>query len=339
MTTPGNESIAYAMRNLEARAHFLNFNSPTQLLDWSFPAIELLMLAGALLALMHALRLTRQSAAPAALYTFVAIFLYGLVMDVSSYYTVGNFWHGEFSVMLVWNRLPLYIALFYPALVYHCYMTIRRYGFDPFTEAVSVGFYTGLLYLIFDNLGPALNWWIWDRASPVSQPLLDSVPISSYHWLFLFTAALAYCLRKLVWDALAAGRTARAKAGVALTPLLTMLLGSLLFIPFNVFAYAVPGGVWVAVAIHALSFFLAGYCFVLRYRRPSAPCDALLLLFPLVWLASHLYLYIAKHDKMFAVTADGLNVDGLAVGNLPAVAAGMVLGLAITLLSHSVVQK
>jgi hypothetical protein len=65
----------------------------------------------------------------------------------------------------------------------------------------------------------------------------------------------------------------------------------------------------------------------------------LLLLFPLLWLAGHLYLYIAKHDKILAVTADGLNVDGLAVGNLPAVAAGMVLGLAITLLSHSRAEK
>lgn len=334
MEAVSNESISYAMRNLDARAHFLSFNSPGSLLDWSFPAIELLMLAGALLGLMHALRMMQQGGSPAALYSFVAIFLYGLVIDVSSYYTVGNFWHGEFSVMLVWNRLPLYIALFYPALMYHCYMTIRRYRFAPLTEAASVGFYTGILYLIFDNLGPALNWWIWDRTSPVSQPLLDSVPLSSYHWLFLFTAALAYCLRKLVWDALDAGRTTRARVGVAVTPLATMLLGSLLFIPFNVFAYAIPGATWLAVATHAVSFFMAGYVFVLAYRRPTEPRDGLLLLFPLLWLAGHLYLYIAKHDKMLAVTADGLNVDGLAVGNLPAVAAAMAIGLAITLMSH-----
>ena len=89
-----NENIAYAMRNTEAREHFFNFNAPSQLLDWSHLAIEWIMILGAVLALVHAIRTARQTRSSSALYTFSAIFLYGLVMDISSYYSVGNFWHG-----------------------------------------------------------------------------------------------------------------------------------------------------------------------------------------------------------------------------------------------------
>ena len=74
-----NENIAYAMRNTEAREHFFNFNAPSQLLDWSHLAIEWIMILGAVLALVHAIRTARQTRSPSALYTFSAIFLYGLV--------------------------------------------------------------------------------------------------------------------------------------------------------------------------------------------------------------------------------------------------------------------
>lgn len=329
-----NENIAYAMRNTEAREHFLNFNAPSQLLDWSHLAIEWIMILGAVLALVHAIRTARQTRSPSALYTFSAIFLYGLVMDISSYYSVGNFWHGEFSVMLVWNRLPLYIAMLYAALIYHSYMTIRRYHFSPVTEAVSVGFYSGILYMIFDNLGPSLNWWIWDRTSPFSQPLLNSVPLTSYHWMFLFNTALAFWLRVFCWDALAAGKTGKARLGVFFTPVLTILLGGVLFIPYDLFLFVFEGMIHIAVLIHAVSFFFAGYWFLLQYHQPPAPRDKLLLFFPVLWITGLLYIFIAKYDKLFAVTADGLNADGLAVGNLLVVIAAMIIGMAITLLSH-----
>lgn len=330
-----NENIAYAMRNTEAREHFLNFNAPSQLLDWSHLAIEWIMILGAILALVHAIRTARQTRSSSALYTFAAIFLYGLVMDISSYYSVGNFWHGEFSVMLVWNRLPLYIAMLYAALIYHSYMTIRRYNFSPATEAVSVGFYSGILYMIFDNIGPALNWWIWDRSSPFSQPLLNSVPLTSYHWLFLFNTALAFWLRVFCWDALAAGKTGRARLGVFFTPILTILLGGVLFIPYDLFLFAFKGMIQVSVLIHAVSFFLAGYWFLLHYRQPAQPRDGLLLFFPVLWITGLLFIAIAKSDKLFVATADGLNSDGLATGNTMVVIAAMIIGMVITLFSHS----
>jgi hypothetical protein len=88
------------------------------------------------------------------------------------------------------------------------------------------------------------------------------------------------------------------------------------------------------VLIHAVSFFLAGYWFLLQYRKPVVPPDRLLMFFPVLWIVAHLYIYIAKYDKLWAVTADGLNVDGLAVGNLLVVGAAMIIGMTMTLLSH-----
>lgn len=326
------EQLSYAMRNTEAREHFLWFNAPSQLQDWSFFAIEILMAAGAILALVHALRLRKHT--PSALYTLAGIMLFGLVMDIGSYYTLVSFWHGEFSVMLVWNRLPLYIALLYPALLYHSYMTIRRYQFAPVTEAVCTAFFTGILYMIFDNLGPSLNWWTWNREVIYNQPFLDSVPVTSYAWMFLFSGALAYGLRLFAWDAVAAGNLRKARIGVACMPLFTIGLGLLLFLPYDLFLFVIPDTLPVAVSIHVLSFFAAAFWFVLQYRRPTTPRDDLLLCFPLLWVSGLLMLYIAKFHELWAVTADGLNAQGLPVGNLLVVVAALIIGTVIILLSH-----
>lgn len=321
------ERLSYAMRNTEAREHFLSFNAPAQLLDWSFLAIEALMITGAILALVHALRLSKHSGSPSALYTFAGIFLFGLVMDIASYYTLVSFWHGEFSVMLVWNRLPLYIALLYPALLYHSYMTIRRYQFAPVTEAICTAFFTGILYMIFDNIGPSLNWWTWNHDVIYNQPFLNTVPVTSYAWMFLFSGALAYGLRKFAWDAVSAGNFRKARIGVLCMPLFTIGLGILLFLPYDLFLFAFKNTLPVAVLTHALSFFFAGYCFVLHYRRPPAGRDNLLMLFPLLWIVGLLYLYIAKLTVLWTEV------------NLFAVIAAMIIGTTILLFSHPVENK
>lgn len=73
-----------------------------------------------------------------------------------------------------------------------------------------------------------------------------------------------------------------------------------------------------------------------HFRRPRVPRDRLLMIFPLVYVVGHLYIYIAKFDHYFAVDPAGLSQEGLAVGNLIAVVVAMVGSLAITFLSHPV---
>lgn len=327
------EHIAYAMRNNEAVGRWLNFNAPGDLEDWSFLAIEAILAVGIVCALAHAIRHRRNHGNPSALLTLLSCFLYGLLIDIASYYTVESFWHGEFSVMLVYNRLPLYIALFYPAFIYHACMTIRRYAFSRTVEAIATAFYAGLTYLIFDNLGPMLNWWIWDREDPTNQPFLNAVPVTSYFWFFSFTGAFAFVSRIVCWDWPAARRNTRLiVAGVAFLPVLVCLAGMALFIPYNLLAYndMIPH----AASFYALTFGAAGLTFVLRYRRPAEVRDRLLMVFPLVFVAGHLYLYVAKIDLFFGTDANGLTAEGLPAGNLIAALAAMAGSVAITLLSH-----
>ena len=333
--------ISYAMRNAEAVQSWLFFNAPSSLLDWSFSTIEAMVYVCAALGLWHALRSRQRTGQPAALYTFIACFLYGLLIDIISYYTVNNFWHGEFSVMFLHNRLPLYIALFYPAFMYPVFMTIKRYAFGTWTAAISTGFLAGLAYLIFDNLGPLLGWWIWDRNNPSTWPLLDSVPLTSYHWMFVFTTAFAFFAQRFFWTPAALAVPGRSCGKVAIKllsiPFLTCLLGTVFFVPYNILAYLFSPS--SAAFFHALAFGGAALLFILNYRQPIEARDRLLMSIPLIWIMGHLALYIAKWQLFWSINSAGASqaadyTQGLYAGNLLAACAGMAAAFAIVVLSH-----
>ena len=87
------EHISYAMRNEEATKSWLYFNAPSNLLDWSHLAIEVIIYLGFLLAFVHAWKTYKSSASPSALLTLLACLLYGLFMDFLSYFKVGIFFY------------------------------------------------------------------------------------------------------------------------------------------------------------------------------------------------------------------------------------------------------
>lgn len=309
----------------------ISFRSPSDAPDATFFAIEALMLAGFAIAIVHALRHRRRTGSSAAVLTMAGCFAYGLVVDITAYYTVDSFRHGEFTVMFLNHRLPLYIALFYPAFLYPVFMTIRRFGFGAKAEAVSVGFYGGVTYLVFDNLGPLLGWWTWDRDSDFNKPFLDSVPLTSYQWFFLFTTAFAWVARRLLWDG--QGSWLRVLA----IPPLTYLLGAVVFIPFNVLV----ANEWFTLDafVYAVVFTAAGFTFLLNLRRVREPRDPLLLAFPLMWVTGLLYLYVATLHRTFGTTADGLSPQGKPVGNLLLVGVAMVASAAMTMAAHPMEEK
>lgn len=326
--------ISYAMRNTEALSNWLNFNAPSELKDWSFLAIEFILVVGTICAVLHAVRHYKVNGSYSALLTLLGAFGYGLLCDIASYYTVENFWHGEFSIMLLYNRLPLYIALFYPVVIYHICMTIRRYEFSRTIETISTAFYAGITYMIFDNMGPMLDWWIWDRADPTTWPYLNAVPVTSYFWWFSFTGAFALVNRIVCWDWVEQGKSPKLiGAGVALIPILVCVVGAGLFVPYNLLAY--NGMIPQAATLYAAVLGLSGLTFVLNFRKPRIPRDRLLMIFPLVYLAGLLFIYIAKFEIYFAVDANGLSAEGLAVGNLIVAVLAIIATTTITLLSHS----
>ena len=310
----------------------ISVHSPTDLPDATFLAIELLMLLGAGLAVAHALRERRRTGGSGALLALAGCFLYGLVVDITAYYTVDSFRHGEFTVMFLNHRLPLYIALFYPAFLYPVLMTVRRFGLTPRVEAISVGFYGGVTYLVFDNLGPLLGWWTWDRSSDYNKPFLDSVPLTSYQWFFLFTAAFAYVAGRVCWDRAPGRSTRRTWLEVLAIPPVTYLLGALVFVPFNVLV----ANEWYTLDafVYAVLFTAAGFAFLLSLRRVRVPRDPLLMAFPLLWVVGLLYLYVATYHRTLGTTPDGLAPSGRPVGNLVLVVVAMVASVAITLVAH-----
>jgi len=336
------EHIAYAMRNEEATQSWIYFNSVDKLLDWTHLAIQGIIFAGLALAILHAVRCYKQTQSPSALLTLLACLLYGLLIDILSYYTVENFWHGEFSVMFLFNKLPLYIVCFYPAFMYHAVMTIRRYEFPILKEAICTGFLGGLMYLIFDNFGPMVGWWIWDTSDATTWPYVSSVPLTSYTWFFLFTAAFTFINRIISWTWIEK-QAGALKITVAhlLQPVLTVLVGSLMFIPYNFFSKSAPpydmlpweANIEMAAMVHVILFSLAAWYFLMEWRAPKKERDSLLMVFPFLYLLGHTYMYIAKFHLFFTVNADGLT-QGLAVGNLIAVILSLVLSSAIILLSH-----
>lgn len=331
------------MRNEEATQSLVYLNAPLDLLDWSFLAIEFVTIAGVFLAILHAWGVYRDQGSPSALLTIMGCVLYGLLIDILSYYTVENFWHGEFSVMFLYNRLPLYIICVYPALMYHVIMMVRRYAFKPLTEAICTGFFGGLMYLIFDNLGPMLGWWIWDTSAPTTFPYVSSVPLTSYVWYFLFTSVFTLINRYISWEWVTDGASkAKLVIAHALQPVLTVFIGSLCFIPYNLFAQSsapydqLPWGpnIESAALIHTTMFALAGWLFLIKWRTPqTADRDTLLMAFPCLYLVAHAYIYIAKFDLFFSVTPEGLT-KGLAAGNLISVILAFGLTTALVLLTH-----
>jgi hypothetical protein len=333
------------MRNEEATNAWLSFNSPSELLDWSHLAIELIIYAGAALAFVHAWRTYKSSGSASAPLTLLACLLYGLLMDTLSYYTVENFWHGEFSVMLLFNKLPLYIALLYPAIIYHAIMTIRRYDFPRYTEAICTGFLAGFMYMIFDNFGPMVGWWIWDTSDPTTFPYISSVPLTSYAWMLLFTSAFTFINRKISWDWVAEGKS-KLKIGIAqlVQPVVTVFLGVMLFIPHNLFGKTSPpydmlpwdANVQMATLLYLTMFSLVGWLFLMKWRKPRYDRDALLMVFPYVYLIGFAYMYIAKFHLFFTVTPEGLNQEGPAMGNLVVVIIALIVSATIILISHPV---
>jgi len=306
----------------------ISFRSPADAPDATFLAIELLMLMGVTIAVVHARRELRRTGSRSALLTLAGCFAYGLVVDITAYYTVDSFRHGEFTVMFLNHRLPLYIALFYPAFMYPVFMTIRRFQLPPQVEALGVGVYGGITYLLFDNLGPLLGWWTWDRDSDLNKPFLDSVPLTSYQWFFLFTAAFAYVARRLLWDG--AGSWLKVLA----IPPLTYLLGAIAFIPFNVLV----GLKWydLDAFVYAVVFTAAAWAFLQQVRRVRLPRDPLLMAFPLLWVVGLLYLYVATYHRTLGTGADGLAPDGRPVGNLLLVVVAMAVSVGLTLKAHPV---
>jgi hypothetical protein len=169
----------------------VTFRAPWALTGWTLPVVELLVVAGAGLALAHAVGRLRRGQ-PAWLGLWVASVVYVLVIEPPLYFPaqfgleerVGLvFAHNVFTVDFLWDRLPLYIVALYPAGIYLAHALVDRLG--VFTRrgilvgAVTAGVAHHAFYEIFDQLGPQLQWWAWNDRAPSNDLMFADVPLTS----------------------------------------------------------------------------------------------------------------------------------------------------------------
>jgi hypothetical protein len=203
---------------------------PRHLADATQPVIEVLILVGAVLAFAHAWRQLRTRGDATGLGVCLAAVVYVLVLEPPLYfpalfglddYVEAVFVHNEFTVGFLYNRLPLYILLLYPTLVYLAWTLVQRLGVRErhpgprgvLLTAVCVGAVHQGFYSVFDQFGPPHLWWAWDEQARVNALRIGEVPLSSTvnFALVMPTAFALLCLVLL-------GRRARPSVRSVLLP-------------------------------------------------------------------------------------------------------------------------
>ncbi|MCW2814452.1 MAG: Uncharacterized protein JWN84_1907 [Nocardioides sp.] len=191
LCTPEFEVLAEQLGDVrcEGAAPVAYLNAPWDLTDWTMPVVEVVMIGGALLALAHAVSLLRRGGDATGLGVWLAALVYVVVLEPPLYfpaafgiedYVPAVFVHNTFTVGFFFERMPLYIALLYPAMVYLAWTVVRSWRVTgALRTAVCVGFVHHAFYEVFDMLGPQRSWWAWDYETPVAGPRLGSVPLSS----------------------------------------------------------------------------------------------------------------------------------------------------------------
>lgn len=262
-------------------------------LPWSNLAVEIVVIGLCAASLVHAIRGYRGDK-PYRLFTWFAVFFYGIIMDLSATFIVDNFLHAQFTVAFVNARLPLYIIAVYPFLIYTAVMLIDRFNLPLWALPFATGLTIVLFDFPYDIVGPDAGWWTWSDKDPNLAYRWHGVPVTSYYWHLGFGGVLALLCRLLrgrvqrIW----ANRDDRRRAwltvlGVALgVGAVTPALGVVTFLPFHILKkIGVADGIIVAGL-----FACAGVITVVAPKTISDEKDRLLLALPLVHAAFYLAL-------------------------------------------------
>lgn len=319
----------------------VTFRDPFSRSSGTMPVLELLIVGGAVFALLHAWRRWRRDGDPVNLTLWFASIVYLAVIEPPLYFPgwfgldkqVGFiFSHNVFTVQFMYDRLPLYIVAFYPALSQLAYELVRTLGVfarrGAFAGSLAVAFVCQVFYEVFDQLGPQLRWWAWNPDNiKVNQPALASVPMSS---MFLFAsvsfAGLVYLVVRLVGGGTGVGGGASAGTGPgiawrsvvsgALAPLAMALVGA----PAGVFQghghLAVQRAI---IGVELAIVWVIGLCLITdSWRAPRTsrvPAPPFTRAYPPIYLGVLVALWLVALPAYFAAT-DGVTEQGTPIGSL-----------------------
>jgi len=316
----------------------VSVRSPFSLADPTMPVVEALMVVGAVVALVHAVRWWRRTGDPTNVGLWAASVVYVLLLEPPLYFPdrfgladqVGLiFVHDVFSVQFLFDRLPLYILAIYPALTYPAFVLVQRTGMlskvPAGVGAACVGTVFHVFYEVFDQLGPQVRWWAWNPDAPSNTPWLASVPLSS---LAVFAAASPFTMA-LLTQLLLARRAARGRVGGGELAARAVAVGALT--PLGMVVFALPYGVvsrWPgaaeaapAVALWAVPLGLAAVAvagvrrvWADHARQPSA--DGYAVVAGVVFLVVFAGLW-AWSLPAYLGAVDGRTAAGTPIGSLP----------------------
>lgn len=348
------EGLGFSCQDRNA---FASLRSPFDLESATMPFLELLIIGGAVWALAHCWRRWRREGDPIGISLWFAALVYLAVIEPPLYFPgwfgleehVGFiFSHNVFTVQFMYDRLPLYIVAFYPAITTLAWELVRalrvleRRG--ALAAAFAVAFVCQVFYEIFDHLGPQLKWWAWNTDNRlINQPALDSVPMNS---MLLFAsvsfAAMAWLVIRLVGP-----RQGRGSLGGGQIAWRTVVAGVLT--PFAMMIVSAPTGafrgddqldiqrtiLWVELGVvWAIGLWLLLDAWRAVHAGTVTPVSSptFVRFYPALYLGVHVVLWATALPAYVAAT-DGITEAGTPIGSLwyvvaCAVAAGAVIAAA-----------
>ncbi|TDC58727.1 hypothetical protein E1281_00060 [Actinomadura sp. KC345] len=318
----------------------IDFRNPLGLENGTMPVLELLVIGGAVFALVHAWRRWRRDGDPVNISLWFASVVYLAVIEPPLYFPgwfgleehVGFiFSHNVFTVQFMYDRLPLYIVAFYPALSQLAYELVRTLGVfarrGPLLGSMAVAFACQVFYEIFDHLGPQLKWWAWNTDNEtINQPALASVPMNS---MLLFASvsfgALTYLVFRLVGEKDGRGTLTGRRIGRrtvvagALTPLAMIIVSA----PSGAFRgedrlgiqRAILGAELAAVWIVGLFLLVDAWRAVRADTVTPVASPLFARTYPALYLGVHVVLWLIALPAYFAAT-NGVTEQGTPTGSL-----------------------
>lgn len=342
MSTTCEAAAERVTRNLGFGCHdvspVVSVRNPLDLASGTMPVLELVIIAGAVWALVHAVRRLR-AGDPVNLAIWCASLIYLFVTEPPLYFPEWFgldeqygfiFAHNVFTVQFMWDRLPLYIVAIYPALSQLVYEVVRVMGVfkqrGALVGSILVAFVCQVFYEVFDQLGPQLKWWGWnDSNTEVNHPALASVPMNS---MLLFASVsfgvMTFLAVKLTGSSAMPGEPRRGWSlawRIALAGVLTPPSMALFGIPSALFGGETPNltaQAWV-LGIELGLVWLAGLWILIGHVRhrdveEPEPMTPFARIYPVVYLGAMAVLWLwALPD--FLDSDHGVTSDGTPVGS------------------------